>query len=204
MNDILNSMILIITVIFQKYIARGVECMFPWQMECLSNHLVTQERRNLVYSAPTSAGKTFIAEILLIKTVLEKKKKVIFILPFVSVVREKMYYFQVRYIELSNYCAYVFNHAIFLMSKLIQDLLSDIGIKVEGFMGGNVPPGGFAATHVAIATIEKANSLVNRLMEENDLNSLGAVIIDELHLLGDPNRGYLLELLLTKLKYMTI
>ncbi|XP_012529717.2 DNA polymerase theta [Monomorium pharaonis] len=164
--------------ILQKYIARGVERMFEWQMECLSNHLVTQERKNLVYSAPTSAGKTFIAEILLIKTVLERRKKVIFILPFVSVVREKMYYF--------------------------QDLLSDIGIRVEGFMGGNVPPGGFAATHVAIATIEKANSLVNRLMEENDLDNLGAVIIDELHLLGDPNRGYLLELLLTKLKYMTL
>ncbi|XP_071632237.1 DNA polymerase theta isoform X1 [Temnothorax longispinosus] len=164
--------------ILQKYTARGVERMFPWQMECLSNRLVTQERRNLVYSAPTSAGKTFVAEVLLIKTVLEKQKKVIFILPFVSVVREKMYYF--------------------------QDLLSDSGIRVEGFMGGNVPPGGFAATHVAIATIEKANSLVNRLMEEKDLSSLGAVIIDELHLLGDPNRGYLLELLLTKLKYMTV
>ncbi|KMQ92613.1 dna polymerase theta-like protein [Lasius niger] len=164
--------------ILQKYIARGVDCMFEWQMECLSNHQVMQERKNLVYSAPTSAGKTLVAEILLIKTILERKKKVIFILPFVSVVREKMYYF--------------------------QDLLSDIGIRVEGFMGGTVPHGGFAATHVAIATIEKANSLVNRLMEENDLSSLGAVIIDELHLLGDPNRGYLLELLLTKLKYMTI
>ncbi|KYN42028.1 Helicase POLQ-like protein [Trachymyrmex septentrionalis] len=164
--------------ILQKYIARGVEEMFTWQMECLSNHLVMQESKNLVYSAPTSAGKTFVAEMLLIKTVLEKKKKVIFILPFVSVVREKMYYF--------------------------QDLLSDIGIKVHGFMGGSVPPGGFATTDVAVATIEKANSLVNRLMEENDLSSLGAVIIDELHLLGDPNRGYLLELLLTKLKYMTI
>lgn len=82
--------------------------------------------------------------------------------------------------------------------------MSDSGIRVEGFMGGIVPPGGFAATQVAIATIEKANSLVNRLMEENDLSSLGAVIIDELHLLGDANRGYLLELLLTKLKYMTI
>ncbi|KYM80156.1 Helicase POLQ-like protein [Atta colombica] len=164
--------------ILQKYIAHGVEEMFAWQMECLSNHLVMQERKNLVYSAPTSAGKTFVAEMLLIKTVLEKKKKVIFILPFVSVVREKMYYF--------------------------QDLLSDIGIKVYGFMGGSVPPGGFATTDVAVATIEKANSLVNRLMEENDLSSLGAVIIDELHLLGDPNRGYLLELLLTKLKYMTI
>ncbi|XP_072765090.1 DNA polymerase theta isoform X2 [Anoplolepis gracilipes] len=164
-------------ILYNKYIARGVDCMFTWQMECLSNDQVMQERKNLVYSAPTSAGKTLVAEILLIKTILERKKKVIFILPFVSVVREKMYYF--------------------------QDLLSDIGIRVEGFMGGSVPPGGFAATHVAIATIEKANSLVNRLMEENDLSSLGAVIIDELHLLGDPNRGYLLELLLTKLKYMT-
>ncbi|EZA60981.1 DNA polymerase theta [Ooceraea biroi] len=164
--------------ILQKYIARGLECMFAWQVECLSNHKVMQERKNLVYSAPTSAGKTLVAEILLIKTILERKKKVIFILPFVSVVREKMYY--------------------------LQDLLSDSGIRVEGFMGGAVPPGGFATTHVAVATIEKANSLVNRLMEENDLSSLGAVIIDELHLLGDPNRGYLLELLLTKLKYMTI
>lgn len=86
---------MIFIIIFQKYHARGVECMFPWQMECLSNRLVTEDKKNLVYSAPTSAGKTFIAEILLIKTVLERKKKVIFILPFVSVVREKMYYFQV-------------------------------------------------------------------------------------------------------------
>lgn len=87
---------IILTVIFKKYIARGVEFMFTWQMECLSNHKVIQEKQNLVYSAPTSAGKTLVAEILLIKTVLERQKKVIFILPFVSVVREKMYYFQVR------------------------------------------------------------------------------------------------------------
>ncbi|KOC62928.1 DNA polymerase theta [Habropoda laboriosa] len=163
--------------ILQKYVARGITNMFAWQVECLSKHKVIEEVRNLVYSAPTSAGKTLVAEILMIKTVLERRKKVIFILPFVSVVREKMYYF--------------------------QDLLSDSGVRVEGFTGGVVPPGGFAATHVAIATIEKANSLINRLMEENELVNLGAVVIDELHLVGDPNRGYLLELLLTKLKYMT-
>jgi len=87
--------------------------MFAWQMECLSNHLVMQERKNLVYSAPTSAGKTFVAEMLLIKTVLEKKKKVIFILPFVSVVREKMYYFQVRYILKLNFCAHFLNHILY-------------------------------------------------------------------------------------------
>lgn len=71
-------------------------------------------------------------------------------------------------------------------------------------MGGINPPGGFTATDIAIATIEKANSIINRLMEEGDLSTLGAIVIDELHLLGDPNRGYLLELLLTKLKYMTL
>ncbi|XP_034194144.2 DNA polymerase theta isoform X1 [Osmia lignaria lignaria] len=164
--------------ILQKYEARGITNMFPWQVECLSNHKVIEEQCNLVYSAPTSAGKTLVAEILMIKTILERHKKAIFILPFVSVVREKMYYF--------------------------QDLLSDSGIRVQGFMGGIAPPGGFSATHVAIATIEKANSLINRLMEENEIVNLGAVVIDELHLVGDPHRGYLLELLLTKLKYMTV
>ncbi|KOX75679.1 DNA polymerase theta [Melipona quadrifasciata] len=144
--------------ILQKYEARGVITMFDWQVECLSNYKVMENNCNLVYSAPTSAGKTLVAEILMIKTVLERRKK---------------------------------------------DLLSDSGVRVEGFMGGVVPSGGFAATHIAIATIEKANSLVNHLMEENEVINLGAVIIDELHLVGDPNRGYLLELLLTKLKYMT-
>ncbi|XP_044756210.1 DNA polymerase theta isoform X2 [Coccinella septempunctata] len=55
---------------------------------------------------------------------------------------------------------------------------------------------------MAVGTIEKCNSLVNRLMEENKLADIGLVIIDEMHLIGDPHRGYLLELLLTKLKYI--
>ncbi|XP_044010406.1 DNA polymerase theta [Aphidius gifuensis] len=164
--------------VLRKYEERGVTSMFPWQVECLSNSNIIDRAKNLVYSAPTSAGKTLVSEILIIKTVLERRKKVIFILPFVSVVREKMYYF--------------------------KDLLSDAEVKVEGFMGGIQPPGGFNATDVAIATIEKANSLINQMMEEGGLENLGAVVIDELHLLSDPYRGYLLELLLTKLKYMTL
>ncbi|XP_043272294.1 DNA polymerase theta [Venturia canescens] len=164
--------------ILRKYESHGITSMFPWQVECLSNAKLIERNRNLVYSAPTSAGKTLVAEILVIKTILERKKKVIFILPFISVVREKMYYF--------------------------QNLLTESGFRVEGFMGGCAPTGGFAATDMAIATIEKANSLLNQLMEEGNLSDLGAVVIDELHLLGDPHRGYLLELLLTKLKYMNL
>lgn len=102
--------------IIREYQKKGVKEMFEWQAECLSNPKVIfpifiiltyeltndefsfqikNEHRNLVYSAPTSAGKTFVSEILMFQTVLQRKKKVLFILPFISVVREKMYYLQV-------------------------------------------------------------------------------------------------------------
>lgn len=78
------------------------------------------------------------------------------------------------------------------------------GIHVEGYMGGHTPSVSFKQVSVAVCTIEKANSIINRLLEEQDIQNLGLVVVDELHLLGDPYRGYLLELLLTKLKYICL
>ncbi|KAH8236416.1 hypothetical protein KR026_001239 [Drosophila bipectinata] len=163
--------------ILSAYKEKGVIQMFDWQVECLSKKSVLFENCNLVYSAPTSAGKTLVSEILLIKTVLERRKKVLLILPFISVVREKMFY--------------------------LQDLLTMAGYRVEGFFGGYNPPGGFENIDVAICTIEKANSIVNKLLEQDKLDSVGTVVVDEVHLISDKGRGYILELLLAKIVYMS-
>ena len=129
-----------------------------------------------MYSAPTSAGKTLVAELLLMKRVFETGKKALLILPFVSLAREKMFH--------------------------LQGVLREAGIRVEGFMGSQAPAGGLKSADVGVATIEKANSLINRLLEEGQISSLSCVVVDELHMLGDHSRGYLLELLLTKILYV--
>ena len=41
--------------------------------------------------------------------------------------------------------------------------------------------------------------IVDRLLEEGRLGGLSIVVVDEAHMVGDGSRGYLLELLLTKL-----
>ena len=149
--------------------------MYQWQAECLTLPGVLQGR-NLVFSAPTSAGKTFVAELLALKCVLESRKKVVVILPFVSIAHEK-----------ANY---------------MRSIFEPNGVKVGGFVGGQSPPGGLAGVDIAICTIEKANSLINRLLEEGRMSELGVVVVDELHMIGDSHRGYLLELLVTKLLYV--
>ncbi|XP_052650753.1 DNA polymerase theta [Harpia harpyja] len=162
--------------VLEKYHSLGVVQMFEWQAECLMLGQVL-EGKNLVYSAPTSAGKTLVAELLILKRVLETRKKALLILPFVSVAKEKKCY--------------------------LQALFQEVDVRVEGYMGSMSPAGRFSALDVAVCTIEKANGLINRLIEENKMDSLGVVVVDELHMLGDSHRGYLLELLLTKVRYIT-
>ena len=49
------------------------------------------------------------------------------------------------------------------------------------------------------ANVSKANFLVNTAIEDCTINDLGVVVLDELHMINDDHRGYLMELMASKL-----
>ncbi|KAG1335104.1 putative DNA-directed DNA polymerase [Cocos nucifera] len=146
----------------------------PSEVECLLVDGVL-EKRNLVYCASTSAGKSFVAEILMLRRVISTGKMALLVLPYVSICAEK--------------------------AEHLELLLEPLGKHVRSFYGNQGGASLPKDTSVAVCTIEKANSLINRLLEEGRLSELGIIVIDELHMVGDQHRGYLLELMLTKLRY---
>lgn len=109
------------------------------------------------------------------RAILGQKKRCLYVVPFVSIVTEKEFY--------------------------LQELLQDVNIKIGAFHSGS-ETGWTSSMDLAICTIEKASSLVNKLIEEQMYDELGFMIIDEFHLLMDSHRGYLLESLVSKIKFL--
>ena len=56
---------------------------------------------------------------------------------------------------------------------VVQRLFQDVGVRVDGYFGSSSPAGGLSSVDIAVCTIEKANNLVNRLLEEDKLSHLG-------------------------------
>lgn len=68
-------------------------------------------------------------------------------------------------------------------------MLRSSGIRAEGFFGGYTAPGGFESCDIAVCTIEKANAITNRMLEQQKIETIGMVVVDEVHLVSDPHRG---------------
>ena len=54
-------------------------------------------------------------------------------------------------------------------------------------------------THSLTFRHGQANAMVNNALGDGTINALGVVVLDELHLIDDDHRGYLMELMATKL-----
>ncbi|CAG8072909.1 unnamed protein product [Penicillium salamii] len=179
-----------------NFAALGISSIYPWQASCLLAKGLLSGERHLVYTAPTGGGKSLVADVLLLKRIIENPgRKALLVLPYVALVQEKLKW----------------------MRRIVQDVEKHVhdedeselprwqrkrqqkNIRVTGFFGGSRTTATWADTDIAVCTIEKANSLINTAIEECSIGDLGVVVLDELHMLDDENRGYLLELMVTKL-----
>jgi replicative superfamily II helicase len=155
----------------------GIQKLWPWQVDCLSSEALAKGK-NFLMSLPTSAGKSLIAEVMLLRCATQLRKKALLILPYVCLVVEK--------------------------EDALEKLFEPSGGEIQSFYGsrGRIPlsPGPF----VGVATIEKGNSIINSLIEESRVLELALVVIDEIHMLSEAGnglyRGAILESIICKLK----
>jgi len=164
-----------------RYAEKGVTRLFPWQVECVTAAGGSAQRGgNLIYSAPTSGGKTLVAEILMLRRLGLRgpggRGCVLFVVPFIALAEEKC--------------------------RWLRDMFQDIPLGVRAFHGESQGLGVTPDLDVGVCTIERANVILSQLIEAGDEDLLTMVVVDELHMLVDRSRGFLLEVLLSKVKFL--
>jgi superfamily II DNA/RNA helicase len=131
----------------------------------------------LVVSAPTSSGKTLIGAAAVLKAIRLQRRKAVYITPSRALTREL--------------------HGDF-------DRWREAGIRVA-LLSGDVDTDmtALARSDLWVSTTEKFESAFRRSSLAEAIADVGCVVVDEVHFLGDPNRGPLLEALLARLRLLS-
>ena len=136
-----------------------------------------ENNKNQIVCSPTASGKTLVAELAMLHCILNKKKRVVYIVPLKALASEKF--------------------------KEFRDLYGD-KIKVRLSIGELQTEKYNYDYELLIVTAEKLDSLIRH--DKTILDNIGLVVADEIHLLNDEKRGPTLEVLLSifKAKYPRI
>jgi len=151
----------------------GINKLLPIQQKAINKYGLF-EGKNLLVSAPTSSGKTIIGELAAIYRALHQERSV-YLVPTKALAEEKYQSFCDRYKD--------FSINVVISSRDHRDHDLELG------------RGDF---QIAIIVYEKFIQLLNN--EASFLSRIKLVIVDELQLLADSERGPDIELLLTRLK----
>ncbi len=144
----------------------------PMQKKALKKNIF---EGNLIISAPTASGKTFIAELLMIDALIKSNRKIVYTAPLKALANEHYRRFKKLYSRKFN-------------------------IKVTISTGDFDSPSNYLAKFdVIYTTYEKLDSLIRH--NAHWLSQIGMLVVDEIHEL-DSDRGATIELLATKLKFL--
>jgi helicase len=130
------------------------------------------DRKNLLVCTPTASGKTLIAELAMVKSILEDNGKAIYIVPLKALANEKFKDFKKRY-------------GTYLRIALSIGDLDSANSYLAGY-------------DIIVCTAEKLDSLIRH--HAPWLIKVATVIVDEIHLMNDHGRGPTLEILITMLR----
>jgi helicase len=130
---------------------------------------------NTVVSAPTAAGKTLIAELYSLHSVLNKRRKVVYTCPLRALAAEHYSEFKKKYGKEHSVKVTVSTGDFDSSSQHLQNY------------------------DIIFTTFEKLNSLIRH--NADWLNGIGLLVVDELHEI-DSNRGATLEVTITQLRMM--
>lgn len=152
----------------------GVTSLYPPQEAAIKKGVLNG--KNLTIAIPTAAGKTLIAELCMLKAILEKNGHCLYIVPLRALASEKYEDFKTKY--------------------------SPLGINVGIATGDFDLPGNYLSKYqILIATSEKVDSLL-RFRAKWLTETLNVAVLDEIHFIDDAGRGPTLEILISRLKQL--
>ncbi|MEM4378304.1 MAG: DEAD/DEAH box helicase [Candidatus Nitrosotenuis sp.] len=153
---------------------QGLVKLYPPQEQAVKAGLL--DGKDILVAAPTASGKTLIAMLAMMRFLASKEGKVVYLTPLRALASEK-----------------------FAEFKKMEQV--DFGKPVRV----SISTGDFDSVDkelenadIIVLTNEKMDSLIRHGVEWAD--KIGLVVADEVHLIGDPDRGPTLEMILTKLK----
>ena len=132
------------------------------------------EGKSLLVCTPTASGKTLIAELAAMKSVVEGKGKAVYIVPLKALAAEKYKDFRRKYGNIAK----------------VALSMGEID-SADPYLG---------EYDLIVTTSEKLDSLIRH--HSPWLSGIKTIIVDEIHMLNDAERGPTLEILLTILKQL--
>ena len=155
----------------------GVETLMPAQQLAVEAGLLYG--KDLLVVAATASGKTFIGELAGLKNYLEKRGRMLFLVPLVALANQKYDRFSEKYAKIA--------------STSVMTGTSRLNLPETRPVGNRGAGGG-----IVVGTYEGVDNMLRKGLP---LSNIGTVVIDEVQMLEDPDRGHRLDGLIARLKY---